>query len=89
MKLATKLEIRKMILNQIEPFCINDLYNRIEKIKPVNRGLILQVLNEIYDEGLILYVRLPEKIGNTNYAFVVDNKTINIKEKILQKKYKN
>ena len=82
---ATKKEIRKIILDQTKPFCISDLYIRIEKIKPANRGLILEVLNEIYDEGLILYVKLPKKIGNTNYAFVVDNDNINVKGNVLQK----
>lgn len=82
-KQATKLEIRKMILDQTEPFCINDLYIKIENIIPANRGLILDVLNEIYDEGLIIYVKLPKKTGNTNYAFIVDDN--NIKEKVLQK----
>ena len=80
---ATELEIRAMILNQIEPFCIQDLYNRIEKEKTADHGLILKALDEFYDCDLISYERLPEKSGNTEYAFVVRNEIKKKKVKTL------
>ena len=72
-KQATKQEIRKIIMNQSKPFCLIDLYRRIESAKPANRGLILEVLDELYMEGLVEYAKLAQKMGNTEWAFVVDN----------------
>jgi len=76
-KEATKLEIRKMIMNQVKPFCLIDIYNRLEKVALVNRGLILEVLDELYEEHLVMYARLSQKMGNSDYAFVVDNDNMN------------
>ena len=72
-KQATKQEIRKMIMSQSKPFCLIDIYRRLEAIKPVNRDLILEVLDEMYLEQIVLYAELSHKVGNTNWAFVVDN----------------
>ena len=72
-KQTTKQEIRKIIMNQSKPFCLIDLYRRIESAKPANRGLILEVLDELYMEGLVEYAQLAQKMGNTEWAFVVDN----------------
>lgn len=72
-KQATKQEIRKMIMNQSKPFCLIDIYRRIENVKPANRALILEVLDELYLEGLVNYVQLAQKMGNTEWAFAVDN----------------
>ena len=72
-KQATKQEIRKMIMSQSKPFCLIDLYARIEMIKPANRSLVLEVLDQLYLEGLVEYAHLAQKMGNTEWAFVVDN----------------
>ena len=50
-----------MILNQTQPFCLSDIINKTD-----NKGLILDVLNELYDEGLVTY----ECIEENKYAFV-------------------
>ena len=72
-KQATKQEIRKIIMNQSKPFCLIDLYRRIEIIKPANRSLVLEVLDQMFLEGLVDQIQLSQRMGNTDYAFVVDN----------------
>ena len=73
----TKLSVRQHIFNQTEPFCLTDICNRIDKIEPTDHNLILSVLDEMYEEGLVSFEHLPEKKGNTEWAFVVDNDMMN------------
>ena len=79
-KQATRQEIRKMIMSQSKPFCLIDLYRRIEVIKPANRSLVLDVLDQLYLEGLVTYEQLSQRMGNTDYAFVVDNDIMDLNE---------
>ena len=79
-KQATRQEIRKMIMSQSKPFCLIDLYRRIEVIKPANRSLVLDVLDQLYLEGLVTYEQLSQRMGNTDYAFFVDNDIMDLNE---------
>ena len=79
-KQATRQEIRKMIMSQSKPFCLIDLYRRIETIKPANRSLVLEVLDQMFLEGLVDQIQLSQRMGNTDYAFFVDNDFMDLNE---------
>ena len=72
-----RLEAKKFILNIKEPFCITDLYYKLEKEGYTNRKMILQLLDELYDLGFIRYCRLHESkktpYTNTDWAFIVNS----------------
>ena len=53
----TRANIRYAILQMKKPFCIADLYFRLEQQGFCDRELMLQVLDELYDEGLIDYCK--------------------------------
>lgn len=55
--------IRKAIIEMEEPFCKVDLLSRLEKQGFENKGLIIEVFNEMFDEGLIKYEKV---IGREN-----------------------
>lgn len=57
--------IRKAILEMTEPFHLEDLYDRLLKQDVTDRGLVLQVLEELYQETLVDYIHLY----NSTYAF--------------------
>lgn len=50
--------IRREILAMDKPFCLTDLYSRLERKGITDRGLILRILDELYDEGLIEYDKI-------------------------------
>ena len=54
MPMKTRSKIRQAILNQHEPFCNKDIVLRLKNISK-DEGLILNVLDELYSEGLIDY----------------------------------
>ena len=59
-----------------KPFCISDLYSRLEKKGVTNRGLMLRVLDELYEVGLLIYDRVQNKKteeGEELFAFHVIN----------------
>ena len=60
--------VREAILKQTEPFCISDIYFRLENVTK-DRELILQVLDELYDEQLLDHVCINRE--NHLWAFVV------------------
>ena len=60
--------VRESILRQTKPFCISDIYFRLEKITK-DRELILQVLDELYEEQLLDYVCINRE--KHLWAFVV------------------
>ncbi len=70
---VTRLEVRQRIFSQEKPFCLVDINRRLNKIEETDSELILSVLDQMFDEGLVSYGELPEKQGNTNWAFFVDN----------------
>ena len=65
--------IRKEIMAMEKPFCLTDLYIRLEKKGITDRGLILTVLDELYAEGLIEYDKIEgmvdEPHDEVNWAF--------------------
>lgn len=50
--------IRKEIMAMNKPFCLIDLYLRLEKVGITDRESILTVLDELYDEGLVEYAKI-------------------------------
>ena len=51
--------IRKAIIQMEKPFCKADLINRLKKQGFENKGLIIEIFNEMFDEGLIKYEVFP------------------------------
>ena len=60
---------RKAILNIKEPFCISDLFTYMGQIGFSNRRMVLQLLNELFEDGLIDYVRINKPTAE--FAFIV------------------
>ena len=75
-----KKEIRCLILNQ-EPFCLTDIYNRINSDQKYDNGLILVVIDELFEEGLLSYKKLyAEDQANFGYAYVVNKPKVKTKK---------
>lgn len=55
MNCSMRTKIRHAILSMEKPFCISDLFSRMAQYGIEDRKLILQVLDELYDEGVIKY----------------------------------
>jgi len=66
------LKIRKFIIKQTEPFCIVDIKVRAEMAGFTNFGMVLTVLDDMYDEGLVKYGKVPCKHPESSeWAFYV------------------
>lgn len=61
----TRAEARLAILSRTKPFSLSDLCDAF----PDDKNLIIQALNELYNEGLIVY----RQIAQGQFAFVADN----------------
>ena len=64
----------KAILKMRKPFCIIDLYARLYKKGVTDRELILQVLDEMYDAGLIDFHKIEgvvDEDGEEVWGFTV------------------
>ena len=61
------------ILKQKEPFCLTDIAIRLKNNDGItDEGLVLKVLNDMYEEGLVGYEKVTtEDRGNAGWAFVV------------------
>ena len=59
--------VRKAILEMNEPFHLEDLYDRLLKQDVTDKGLVLQVMEELYQETLVDYIHLYD----STYAFSV------------------
>lgn len=73
-------KIRKAIQGMTIPFCISDLLYRLKEKGLQNKGLILRVLDDMYDEGLVRYDHIATCLdGEKLYAFYImpDQKIIN------------
>ena len=71
-KWTASKKIRHKILNMSTPFCMMDLYKRVNPNKEYDDKLVTWVFNELYDEGLIKYEKLfDDAKGNFVYAFYV------------------
>ena len=63
----SRSEIRKTILHEIrKPFTLSDITKHFANQKNTDKGLVVQVLNELYQEDLLSY----NKHQNV-YAFCV------------------
>ena len=66
-------EIHKAILDYNNPFNYGEMLNYLNYIGHNDNKLNNQVLERLYDGGLIHYEKvLPENQGNLGYAFVTD-----------------
>lgn len=72
---SARSAIRKAIIEMEKPFCVADLLSRLKKQGIENKGLILEILNEMFDEGLIKYEkitgRVDEVFPNGGWAFKI------------------
>ena len=67
-------QIRQGILDYKKPFCITNLYIYFERLGITDKNSILNVLDEMFDEGIIIYDEIPEEYTIANgpkYAFMV------------------
>lgn len=55
-----RLNLRNKILAMEKPFCLSDLYYCMEMDGFTDRKMILQVLDELYEDGFIKYDRVNE-----------------------------
>lgn len=63
--------IRQTILALEKPFCISDLFIMLGSKDIKERDLILEVLDELYDRGLVDYRRREGVVDNPKWAFFV------------------
>lgn len=65
--------IRRAIIQMEKPFCTADLISRLKKQGFENKGLILEIFNEMFDEGLITYEKVTsranESVPNDGWSF--------------------
>lgn len=70
---TNRKEIRKAILAQSKPFCTQDLICRLQKEGITNKRMILDVLDELFDEGLVKYDKVStDSKEETQYAFFIE-----------------
>lgn len=63
--------IRRTILSMKKPFCIADLFVVLNLEGITDRDLILEVLDELYERGLIEYRRREGAVDDPKWAFYV------------------
>ena len=51
----SRVYVRRIILELDKPFCISDLLLIMKEKGIVDSTLVMQVLNELYEEGLVEY----------------------------------
>ncbi len=70
----TRLNIKRKILTQTEPFCLADLYNRVGAKNNNDKKVVLSTLDELYDDELVEYKKVTtEDRANFGYAYVIKN----------------
>lgn len=62
---SNKQIIRDTILDMERPFLLSDLFDRLGKMGIKDRSFILTILDELVDEGLVLY----SEILNDSWAY--------------------
>lgn len=67
----TYTTIRQTILAMEKPFCIADLFIALDSRGVDDRNLILEVLDELYERGLIEYRRREGVVDDPKWAFHV------------------
>ncbi len=68
---TVRTKIRQIILSLEKPFCIADLFDVLTEQEIKDRDLILQILDELYDEGLVDYRRREGIVDEPVWAFHV------------------
>lgn len=63
---ALRNKIRGEILDMPYPFCMINLYMRLEEKGYTDRELINSVLNEMYDEGVVCYDEVDKPSSDPN-----------------------
>lgn len=69
-----RMRVRALIISMKKPFCVVNLLIRLEKEGITDQRLILSVLNELYDEGVIIYTEVDGVVDDPNapkWAFMV------------------
>ena len=70
---STHEYIRKEILAQEKPFCIEDLIVRLEKKGMTNKRLILYILDKMHKEGLVKHGKVKVEDSNDEiFAFYIE-----------------
>lgn len=64
-------KIRQTILSMEKPFCITDLFAALNSEGIDDRDLILEILDELYERGIIEYRRREGIIDDPKWAFYV------------------
>lgn len=63
--------IRQTILTMEKPFCITDLFVALNLAGITDRDLILEVLDELYERGLVEYRHREGVVDDPKWAFHV------------------
>lgn len=56
---TNRKEIRKGILAQSKPFCMQDSICRLQKEGITSKRMFLDVSDELFDEGLVKFSKVP------------------------------
>lgn len=64
-------KIRQIILAMEKPFCITDLFVTLSLEGITDRDLILEILDELYERGIIEYRRREGVVDEPKWAFYV------------------
>lgn len=64
-RVSTKIIISKTILSMNIPFKLSDLYKRLATQGIRDHALILDVLNELYENGLVDYSSVEDNVFET------------------------
>lgn len=65
------IKIQQTILDMEKPFCITDLFAALNSEGINDRDLILEILDELYDRGIIEYRRREGVVDEPKWAFHV------------------
>lgn len=63
---VSRTAIREAILRMDKPFCVSDLIARLHKEGISDTAFIIQVLNELYSEGLVEYNKQTGMVDEPN-----------------------
>ena len=70
-----QMKIRQGIFDYGKPFCTTNLYIYFKRLGITNKEAILDVLDTMFDEGVVIYTETPEpynQIENApRYVFMV------------------
>lgn len=64
-------KIRQTILAMEKPFCITDLFIALDSEGITDRDLILEILDELYERGVIEYRCREGIVDDPQWAFCV------------------